>query len=319
MPQASLDGLIAFATVAELSSFSGAAVRLQVSPSAVSQAVRTLEQRLGVALLNRTTRSVSLTETGALFLDRIAGPLRELRAANDELGAGADLPSGLLRLSVLRAAYMTVLAPILADFLAAYPDINVELSIESSLSDITARGFDAGVRFGDLVEQDMVAVPVGPPLSAHVIASPDYLARRGAPTHPRDLLEHHCIAFQAVTSGQLERWAFEKDGERIELAVRARLLVNDSTVMAQTVLDGAGVGYMSNGFIDGFIKQGRLVRLLPDWSPVVPGLTLFYPSRRRAPRKLRALIEFLRAHPHPARSAVDATFASQASRMAPRP
>ena len=310
MSQTSLDGLTAFAAVAELSSFSGAAARLRVSPSAVSQSVRALEQRLGVALLNRTTRSVSLTETGARYLERVVGPLKELNAAAEDLTAGADLPSGQLRLNVPRAAYMAILRPVLAEFLSAYPDINIELVIENGLVDITARGFDAGIRFGDLVERDMVAVPVGPPLSAHVIASPSYLARRGVPTHPHDLLEHDCVAFTAVTSSQLEHWTFAKGEERIELAIRGRLVVNDSTAMAQAVLDGAGVGYMSNGFIEQFLDEGRLIRLLADWSPPVPGLTLYYTSRRRAPRKLRVLIDFLRAHPKLGRPTADATFLS---------
>lgn len=308
MSQSSTESLAAFVAVAELSSFSGAAVRLQVSPSAVSQSIRALEQRLGVALLNRTTRSVSLTEAGTRYLERIAGPLRELNAAAEELGAEADTPSGLLRLNVPRAAYMTVLRPMLSRFLAAYPDIDVELVIENGLVDIIARGFDAGIRFGDLVERDMVAVPVGPPLSAHVIASPDYVARRGAPTCPRGLLEHDCIAFPAATSGQIERWVFAKGEERLELAIRGRLIVNDSSAMAQAALDGAGIGYMANGFIETFIEQGRLVRLLTDWSLPLPGLTLYYPSRRRAPRKLRALIDFLRADRHPAAPEIDATF-----------
>ncbi len=308
MAQSSTENLAAFVAVAELSSFSGAAVRLQVSPSAVSQSIRTLEQRLGVALLNRTTRSVSLTEAGARYLERIAGPLRELNAAAEELGAEADHPSGLLRLNVPRAAYMTVLRPMLSRFLAAYPDIDLELVIENGLVDIIARGFDAGIRFGDLVERDMVAVPVGPPLSAHVIASPDYVAMRGAPKCPRDLLEHDCIAFPAATSGQIERWVFARGEERLELAIRGRLIVNDSSAMAQAALDGVGVGYMANGFIERFIEDGRLVRLLTDWSLPLPGLTLYYPSRRRAPRKLRALIDFMRADRHPAAPRIDAVF-----------
>ena len=184
MPKPSTESLSAFVAVAELSSFTGAAVRLQVSPSAVSQSIRVLEQRLGVALLNRSTRSVGLTEAGARYLERIAAPLRELHAAAEDLGGDADKPSGLLRLNVARAAYMTVMRPAIAAFLAAHPDIQVEMVIENVVVDIIARGFDAGIRFADLVDRDMVAVPVGPPLSAQVIASPDYIARHGAPCSP---------------------------------------------------------------------------------------------------------------------------------------
>jgi DNA-binding transcriptional LysR family regulator len=295
MTQATLDGLTAFVAVAELSSFSAAAVRLRVSPSAVSQSVRALEQRLGVALLNRTTRSVSLTEAGAHYLERIVLPLQELMAASEEVTADAGRPSGLLRLNVARAAHMSVVQPMLARFLAAYPDIQMELVIDNGSPDIIARGFDAGIRFGDLVDRDMVAVPVGPALSAHVIGSPAYLAARGRPQHPRDLFDHDCIAFLTATAGQIERWAFAKGDERLELAIQGRLVVNDSTAMAMAVLDGVGIGYMSNGFIEPLLAQGRLVRLLQDWSPPVPGLVLFYPSRRRVPQKLRVLIDFLRS------------------------
>lgn len=308
MSRTPADSLSAFVAVAELSSFTGAAARLQVSPSAVSQSIRALEQRLGVALLNRSTRSVSLTEAGARYLERIAGPLKELHAAAEDLGGEADRPSGLLRLNVSRLAYMTAVRPVISRFLAEYPEIDVEMVIENAVVDIIARGFDAGMRFEDLIDRDMVAVPVGPPLSAQVIASPDYIARRGAPAHPMELLEHDCVAFQHATSGQIEQWAFDRDGERFELAIRGRLIVNDSTAMVQAVLDGVGIGYMSNGFIEQFIGEGRLVRLLADWSPPVPGLVLYYPSRRRAPRKLRALIDFLRAQRYPMRPEVDATF-----------
>ena len=309
MAKTTTESLAAFVAVAELSSFTGAAARLQVSPSAVSQSIRALEQRLGVALLNRSTRSVSLTEAGARFLERIAAPLRELDAAAEDLGGEAGRPSGLLRLNVARAAYMTIMRPVIVAFLAAYPEIDVEMVIESGVVDIVARGFDAGIRFSDLVHRDMVAVPVGPALSAHVIASPGYIARRGAPTHPKGLFDHDCIAFQHATSGQIERWAFARGEERFELGIRGRLIVNDSTAMVQAVLDGAGIGYMTNGFIEGLFEEERLVRLLADWSPPVPGFVLFYPNRRRAPRKLRALIDFLRAQRYPARPQTEATLA----------
>ena len=307
MSKTTIDNLTAFIAVAELSSFTGAASRLQMSPSAVSQSIRALEQRLGVTLLNRTTRSVSLTEAGTRYLELIAAPLRELHAAAEDLRGKADSPSGVLRLNLTRAAYMTVMKPLVSRFLTAYPDIDLEMVIDNGLVDITARGFDAGIRFGDLVDDDMVAMPVGPPLFAHVIASPDYLSRYGEPKHPHDLLGHDCVAFQHATSGQIEQWAFERNGKRCEVAVRGRLIVNDSTAMAQAVLDGAGIGYMSNGFIERFLAEGRLVRLLQDWSPPVPGFVLFYPSRRRAPRKLRALIDFLRTQRYPAQPALNAS------------
>jgi DNA-binding transcriptional LysR family regulator len=294
MRQDQLDGLVTFVCVAELSSFTAAAVRLGVSPSAVSQTVRSLEQRVGVPLFNRTTRSVSLTEAGDRYLQRVTPAIQELGYASEELGDTAARPSGSLRLNVPRVAYMIVLQPVLARFLAAYPEIDLEITIDSKLVDIVGHGFDAGIRFGHRVERDMVGVGVGPPLAAHVVASTGYFARRGIPRHPRDLLQHDCIGFRQVTSGQVERWAFSRDGEDMQLAVTGRLILNDSAALVQAALDGLGITYMVNGYIERFIEDGRLVRILADWSPKLPGLTLYYPDRNRVPRKLRALIDFLR-------------------------
>jgi DNA-binding transcriptional LysR family regulator len=298
MRQDMLDGLIAFVTVAEEKHFSAAAVRLGVSPSAVSQAIGKLEQRMRLPLFNRTTRSVSLTEAGMRYLERVAPAVRDLTAAAEELSEQADRPSGLLRVNVGRAGYMIALQPVLRDFLDAYPEIRLEVNIENSLTDIIGQGFDAGIRFGDAVERDMVALKIGPPLAAHVIASPEYLQRHGTPLHPRELLEHDCIAFRQLSSGQLERWQFRngESGEAIELAVTGRMIVNDSAALVQSALDGVGIAYMINGYIEGFIDDGRLVRLLADWSPAMSGLTLYYADRRRVPRKLRALIDFLSQH-----------------------
>ncbi|HTH98272.1 MAG TPA: LysR family transcriptional regulator [Stellaceae bacterium] len=294
MRQDQLDGLVAFTCVAELQSFSAAAVRLGVSPSAVSQTIRGLEMRLGVPLFNRTTRSVSLTEAGLRYLERVAPAIQELSAAAEELGDDAARPSGLLRLNVPRAAYMIVLQPILRAFLTTYREIDLEISIDNQLVDIVGRGFDAGIRFGDLVERDMVGVKIGPSITAHVVASPDYIARHGMPKSPRDLLSHDCIGFRHATTGQVERWCFIKDEEEVELAVSGRLILNDSAALVQAALDGLGIAYMINGYIERFLDDGRLIRLLPEWSPPLAGLMLYYADRRRVPRKLRALIGFLR-------------------------
>jgi DNA-binding transcriptional LysR family regulator len=298
MRQDMLDGLIAFVTVAEEKSFSAAAIRLGVSPSAISQAIGKLEQRMRLPLFNRTTRSVSLTEAGMRYLERVAPAVQDLTAAAEELSEQADRPSGLLRVNVGRAGYMIALQPVLRDFLAAYPEIRLEVNIENSLTDIIGQGFDAGIRFGDAVERDMVALKIGPPLAAHVIASPEYLQRHGTPLHPSELLNHDCIVFRQLSSGQLERWQFKQahSGEAIELAVTGRMIVNDSAALVQSTLDGVGIAYMINGYIEGFIEDGRLVRVLTDWSPAMSGLTLYYADRRRVPRKLRALIDFLLQH-----------------------
>lgn len=294
MRQDMLDGLVTFVIVAEEKSFSAAAVRLGVSPSAVSQSISKLEGRMRLALFNRTTRSVSLTEAGLRYLERVVPAVHDLTAAAQELGESVDRPAGLLRINVARAGYMIALQPILRDFLDAYPEIELEVRIEGSLIDIVGQGFDAGIRFGDLVQRDMVAVKIGPAISAHIIAAPGYLARCGVPKHPHDLLQHNCISFRHSSSGQVERWEFEKDGEKIELSVSGRLILNDSAALTQAALDGIGIAYMINGYIDRFLCDGRLVRILSDWSPALAGLTLYYPDRRRVPAKLRALIDFLR-------------------------
>jgi DNA-binding transcriptional LysR family regulator len=296
MRQDMLDGLVTFVIVAEERSFSAAAVRLGVSPSAISQSISKLEQRMRLPLFNRTTRSVSLTEAGAHYLERVIPAVRDLTAAGEELGEAADKPAGLLRLNVARSGYMIAIQPILRDFLDAYPDIQVEVKMDGSLTDIVAQGFDAGIRFGEMVERDMVAIRIGPEISAHVIASPDYLARRGVPKHPSELLHHDCIGFRQISSGQIERWEFENDGQKMEISVTARMIVNDSAALVQAALDGIGISYMINGYIERFLEDGRLIRILSDWSPPLSGLTLYYADRRRVPAKLRALIDFLRKH-----------------------
>lgn len=298
MRQDHLDGLVTFIAVAEEKGFSNAAVRLGISPSAVSQSIRGLEERLGLVLFNRTTRSVCLTEIGERYLERVQPALEQLTSASRELGREASHPTGLLRINVPRAAYLIVLQPMLRHFMATYPEINLEIRVENLLEDIVSQGFDAGIRFGDAVDKDMVALPIGPDMQAQVIAAPDYLDHHGLPEHPRDLLRHDCIGFRHSTSGQIERWAFEKADEKFELPVKGRLIVNDSEILVRSALDGLGIAYMINGYIEPFIEQGRLIRLLPDWSPTFPCLHLYYPDRRRVPAKLRALIDFLRNERH---------------------
>ncbi|WP_256330748.1 LysR family transcriptional regulator [Variovorax sp. YR266] len=294
MRQDQLDGLVTFVAVAETRGFSAAAVRLGVSPSAVSQAVRLLEKRMGVPLFNRTTRSVNLTEAGARFLERIRPAVQELASASDELSDSAERPAGLLRLTVPRAAYLFVLQPALGGFLRAYPQIDVEVSIDSALVDIVGRGFDAGIRFGGMVERDMVAVKVGGPLANSIVAAPRYLAERGTPVHPRELLAHDCIGFRFESSGLLERWEFEKDGEAMTLAVSGRLVMNDVAVMLDAAVDGIGIANLISSYTERHVADGRLVQLLADWTTPLPDLTLYYPDRRRVPPKLRALIDWLR-------------------------
>lgn len=295
MRQDQLDGLVTFVAVAQTQGFSAAAVRLGVSPSAVSQSIRQLEARLGAVLFNRTTRSVSLTEAGVRFLVRVGPAVQELASASEELVDASARPSGLLRLNVPRVGYAFVLQPILAKFLKAYPDIDMEVAISSALVDIVEEGFDAGIRYGTLVERDMVGVSVGPQWETSIIASPAYLAERGTPLHPRDLLAHDCIGFRFATSGALERWEFEQGEENLKLAVSGRLVLNDVGAVVQAAIDGLGLGNVLSTYSAAHIAEGRLVRVLEHWSPKLPGLTLYYPDRKRVPLKLRALIDFLRA------------------------
>lgn len=299
MRQNELEGLVTFVAVAEAGGISSAAAKLGVSPSAVSQAVRQLEQRLGATLFHRTTRSTSLSELGTRYFERVRPALAELLAASAELGEGAVRPSGWLRLNVPRAGYHMVLRPILRRFLEAYPDVSLDVRIDNSLIDIVAAGFDAGIRFGDLVDQDMVTTRVGGALEALVVASPEYLARRGVPRHPRDLADHQCVRYRATTSGALERWSFAQDGEELDLAVTGQLVVSDSEALVQAALDGLGIVYTISGDVQPLLRTGQLVRLLADWSPALPGFTLYYPSRERASPALRAFIELLRSRPEP--------------------
>ncbi len=307
MRSTTLDGLPHFVAVAQQGSFASAAIRLGVSPSAVSQAVGNLERRLGTTLFNRTTRSVALTEAGARYLERVTPALQELEGAEEEIGVSAQArPRGTLRLNVVRGGYMTVLQPLLARFMAAYPEIEIELFVDYGMADVVRDGFDAGIRFGDVVARDMVRVNAGPPLEAFVLASPAYLAGRKLPRHPRDLLEHECVRYRDTPSGVIERWDFAKGGEVLQLSVSGRLVTNDSATLVQAALDGLGVVYMINGYVEELIERGHLVRLLESWSPPLASFALYYPDRKRVPPKLRALLDFLRSERAPARPSTEA-------------
>ena len=300
--QEQLDGLATFVCVAQLRGFSAAAIKLGVSPSAVSQTIQKLEARLGTALFARTTRSVNLTEAGERYLSRVAPAVDELTLAAEELSDVGARPAGLLRLNLSRAAYLFALRPILPTFLAAYPDIELELSVDSALVDIVRLGFDAGMRYADMVERDMVGVRVGPPLSSHVVAAPSYLERKGVPMRPQDLLMHDCIRFRYPSSGRIQSWLFEKGKKRSEIAISGSLVLNDDAAMVEAALAGVGVAYLTSGYVAEHVAAGRLVRLLADFSPEMPALNLYYPSRRRLSAKLRALIDCLRAAPSTAHS-----------------
>jgi len=283
----------AFVTVAERCSFAGAAVQLGISRSRLSETIRELEDRLGVRLLNRTTRSVAPTVAGERLLAQIRPLLNDFDAVLNSLNAFRDKPSGLLRLTVPPPVASFMLAPLLARFLGQYPAINLEISVDGALTDIVAGRFDAGMRAGDRVERDMIALRIGEEIRSVVVAAPDYLARHKRPATPGDLGAHNCIRIR-FPSGVILPWLFEKNGRRVEVAVEGRLTVNDPELAVAAALDGAGVLYTVVGYAAPEIKAGRLVPVLEDWRTPAAAFFLYYPSRRQVPVPLRAFTEFLR-------------------------
>jgi DNA-binding transcriptional LysR family regulator len=283
----------AFVTVAERCSFAKAAVQLGISRSRLSETIRELEGRLGVRLLNRTTRSVAPTAAGERLLAQIRPLLDDFDAVIDSINAFRVNPAGLLRLTVPPQAASFTLAPLVSRFLAQYPAIDLEISVDSGLTDIVAGRFDAGIRAGDIIERDMIAVRIGEEIRGVVVAAPEYLARHPRPTTPRDLAAHNCIRHR-YPSGVISPWQFEKKGRQVEVAVDGRLTVNDPELAIRAALDGVGVLYTALGYAAPEIKAGRLVPLLEDWRRRSAAIYLYYPSRRQIPVPLQAFIEFLR-------------------------
>ncbi|WP_224366813.1 LysR family transcriptional regulator [Hyalangium versicolor] len=293
--QDEFSGLAALAAVADKRSFTAAAAELRVTPSALSQSVRALEERVGVRLLQRTTRSVGLTEAGARFLEQLRPALEGIHAAFESLDAVRGRPAGTLRLSIPQLARATVLEPILAEFLAEYPHIRIDVVVDDRLVSIVEQGFDAGIRLGELLDKDVVAVRVTDDMQMAVVGSPAYFAARGKPKHPRDLHAHECINYRHLTSGTIAGWEFSDEGRDITLAVDGRLSTNDNNVMIRAALDGVGLAYLMESSIEEELAGKRLVRVLTRYSPRFPGLFLYYPSRTQLAPKLRALVDFLQA------------------------
>ncbi|EYF00313.1 LysR family transcriptional regulator [Chondromyces apiculatus] len=287
--------LAAFVAVAQERSFRRASARLGLSPSALSHTIRALEERLGAKLLNRTTRSVAPTEAGLSLLQRLAPAFADITSAVEGVNAFRERPTGTLRLNVPRMAANMVLAPLFGRFARDYPDVRLEVLVEDGLIDIVAQGFDAGIRLGEYVQRDMVAVRVTPDLRAAVVGSPAYLAARPAPRTPRDLRKHACIGFRQVTSGAMYRWEFEREGEALEVAVEGPLTLDDPDLMVAAALDGVGLACSLEHHVADHLAAGRLVRVLEDWCPPFPGFFLYYPGRRQMPAALRALIDLIQA------------------------
>ncbi|MGE0313760.1 MAG: LysR family transcriptional regulator [Lautropia sp.] len=286
--------LKAFVAVVERSSFARAAEHLGLSPSALSQTIRLLEDRLGTRLLNRTTRSVAPTVAGAQLYARISPLFREMADAVAEASAAAGQTGGTLRINTLGMAARQLIAPRLGRFHRAHPEVVLDIVVDDGLSDIVAGRIDAGIRVGGRLEKDMIGVRLTPDLKMIAVASPRYLAQRGVPRTPADLHGHACINWRLQFDGSASRWAFERKGRRTEVAVEGPLVTNHSDVGVAAALQGLGIAYAFDRVrVDEAMMRGRLVQVLADWSITRPGLFLYHPSRRHVPAALRAFIDCL--------------------------
>lgn len=289
-----LSDLSAFLEIARARSFTRAAAVLGVSQSALSQTMSGLEARLGVRLLTRTTRSVALTEAGERLLTRLEPHFDSIAQELAGLSELRDKPAGHIRLTSSELAATTCLWPVLERFLPLYPDIKVELNIDGNLTDIVARRFDAGVRLGEQIEKDMIAVRIGPDVRMAAIASPAYLARRPMPQTPHDLAQHDCINLRLPTSGGFYVWEFEKDNRALNVRVEGQLAFNESRWVVKAAEAGFGIGFLPEDHVSESLAARRLVRLLEDWCPLFPGFHLYYPSRRQPTAAFILLVEALR-------------------------
>ena len=294
MARENYNDLLAFLVVARERSFTRAAAQLGVSQSALSHTIRGLEARLGLRLLTRTTRNVAPTEAGERLFHALTPNFEDIDAALAGLGDLRDKPGGTLRITTSEHAASSILWPALRKLLPDYPDIHVEVITDSSLTDIVAAHFDAGIRLGEQVAKDMIAVPIGPPMRMAVVGAPDYLAARAPVKTPRDITGHDCINIRFLTHGGLYPWEFEKNGHALNVRVEGRLAFNDIRQIRASALDGFGLAYLPEGMVRDDIKARRLQRLLADWCPPFPGYHLYYPSRRQHAPAFSLLVETLR-------------------------
>jgi DNA-binding transcriptional LysR family regulator len=289
-----LDGVEAFLTVAQHRNFRKAAAQLGVTPSAIGQAVRALEARLGATLFLRTTRSVGLTEAGERFLSRAKPAFEELVAASEVARGLGQRPAGLLRLSVPRAVVSILLEPLIASFCEAYPEVEVEIAVSEKLIDLAAQGFDAGVRLRQFIATDMVAVRLSPPFRLIVVGSPAYFARRGRPERPDDLRGHACLRLRR-SSGALAPWSLKDKGRQLEIAVSGPLIANDFPTVLGAAVKGVGLAQVPEPVAAESVRGGKLVEALPTFAPLAPGVFLYYPSRRQMLPKLRAFVDHVKS------------------------
>jgi DNA-binding transcriptional LysR family regulator len=300
-----LDGVEAALAVAEHRSFRKAAAGLNVTPSAMSQAIRSLEARVGAALFIRTTRSVGLTEAGERFLFRAKPAFEELVAASAAARDLGQRPSGLLRLSVPRAVVPILLEPVIASFCRTYPEVEVEIAASEELIDIAAEGFDAGIRLGQLIAADMVAVRLSPPFRMLIVGSPAYLARAGRPARPADLRSHACVRFRR-SNGVVALWQLNDNSRSIEAAVSGPLIASDFPTMLGAALEGIGLAQLPEPMVREYVTAGRLAAVLEGYAPTAPGVFLYHPGRRQVLPKLRAFIDHVKSRSNAGRARIDA-------------
>jgi DNA-binding transcriptional LysR family regulator len=294
MPNENFNNLAAFAVVAKERSFTRAAAKLGVSQSALSQTIKGLEARLGLRLLTRSTRSVSPTEAGERLLRSVAPRFEEIEHEIAALGAMREKPAGTIRITAGEHPAVTVLQSALEKFLPDYPDIHVEISVDYGLTDIVAEGYDAGVRLGEQVAKDMVAVRIGPELRMAVVGSPSYFEKHPRPETPQDLTQHNCINIRLPTYGGLFPWDFEKNGRELKVRVEGQLVLNNIASRLKSALAGLGLAYMPEDQALAYVAGGRLIRVLEDWCGPFPGYHLYYPSRRHSSPAFALLVEALR-------------------------
>ena len=294
MAHENFNNLAAFATVAKERSFTRAAAKLGVTQSALSQTIRALEERLGLRLLMRTTRSVAPTEAGERLLQTVAPRFEEIEVQLAALSELREKPAGTVRITAGEHPAISILQPALKRFLPDHPDVNVEIIVDYGLTDIVAEGYDAGVRMGEQVAKDMIAVRIGPEMRMAVVASPAYFEQHPPPHTPQDLTVHKCINMRLPTYGGLFPWGLEKDGREVKVRGEGQLVFNNLGLRLSSALDGLGVAYMPEDQVLPYVAEGRLIRVLEDWCPYFPGYHLYYPSRRHTSPALSLLVDMLR-------------------------
>lgn len=297
MQRGNLNDLVSFLAIARERSFTNAAAKLGVSQSALSHTIRELEERLGVRLLTRTTRSVAPTEAGERLLRNLAPHFEQIDAELAALSELRDKPSGNIRITAIDYVANTILLPKFAKFLRTYPDIKVEIIIDYGLTDIVAERYDAGVRSGEQVAKDMIAVPIGPDSRMAVVAAPSYFRKQAAPKTPQELVKHNCINLRLPTHGGLYAWEFEKGGRELKVRVEGQLSVNGTYQMLDAAVAGLGLAYIPEELAHPYMRRNRLKRVLEDWCPPFPGFHLYYPSRRQMAPAFALLVEALRYRP----------------------